>query len=278
VSVSRREVLRGLPRSTVTALRGHDVLLYGAGVTFYAAIALVPGLLIAARLLSAMLGRDAVLRFANSLSQALPSALGADRVGRAVIELGAGIGWTAVLVSLLPATVYGEGLRRAYVALTGLPDRLVGWRGRLAILPVLVVAPALLLAVLAVTPLISNLFGEGLGGRVLGVYVALNVDWLVVSVPLSWTFRVVAPTAMPWRTCLVGGFTVGAFISGFLQGFVLFLSLPIDLGAPFGGQKALGGAVAVLLWLWLLHLVVLVGWVATLQAHRARQGAVPATS
>ncbi|GAA4346084.1 YhjD/YihY/BrkB family envelope integrity protein [Angustibacter luteus] len=266
----RRDVLRALPRSTTAALRGHDLMLYSAGVTFYAAIALVPGLLIAARLLAAVLGRDALSRFADSLSDALPSELGADQVAGRALRLGAGIGWTAVLVSLLPATVYGEGLRRAYVALADARDRLVGWRGRLAVLPLLVAAPVLLLAVLAVTPLLSELFGEGLGGRVLGVYLALNVDWLVVALPLAWTFRVVAPDRLPWTTCVVGGLCVGAFVSGFLQGFVLFLSLPLDLGAPFGGESAVGGAIAVLLWLWVLHLVVLVGWVATRQAHLLR--------
>jgi membrane protein len=268
--VPRREVLRRLPAATTGALRGHDLLLYSAGVTFYAAIALVPGLLIAARLLSAVLGREALGRLSDSLTAALPSAMGADDVAGRVLLLGSSIGWTALLVSLLPATLYGEGLRRAYVALADARDRLIGWRGRLAVLPLLVAAPALLLAVLAVTPLLGELFGEGIGGRVLGVYLALNVDWLVVAFPLAWTFRVVAPDRLPWPTCIVGGLCVGAFVAGFLQGFVLFLSLPLDLGAPFGGETAVGGAIAVLLWLWVLHLVVLVGWVATREAHQLR--------
>jgi membrane protein len=45
---------------------------------------------------------------------------------------------------------------------------------------------------------------------------------------------------------------------------VLFLALPLDLGAPFGGLTVVGGVVAVGLWLFLLHLVVLVGWLLTL--------------
>ena len=52
-------------------------------------------------------------------------------------------------------------------------------------------------------------------------------------------------------------------MAGFLQGFVLFLTLPLDLGAPFAGQTSVGAVCAVLLWLWVLHMVVLVGWVAT---------------
>ena len=44
---------------------------------------------------------------------------------------------------------------------------------------------------------------------------------------------------------------------------MLFLALPLDLGAPFGGLTVVGGVVAVGLWLFLLHLVVLVGWLLT---------------
>ena len=56
----------------------------------------------------------------------------------------------------------------------------------------------------------------------------------------------------------VGALFTAACLSGFLQGFVLFLALPLDLGAPFGGLAVVGGVVAVGLWLFLLHLVVLV--------------------
>ena len=48
-----------------------------------------------------------------------------------------------------------------------------------------------------------------------------------------------------------------------LQGFVLFLSLPLDLGAPFGGLDVVGGVVAIGLWLFALHVVLIVGWLAT---------------
>jgi membrane protein len=96
--------------------------------------------------------------------------------------------------------------------------------------------------------------------------VALNVDWIAVSIPLAWTFRAVAPGGLSWRAAITGGFATGAFVSGFLQGFTLFLALPIDLGLPFGGLTAVGAVIAVLLWMWLLHAVVLYGYRATLTA------------
>lgn len=45
---------------------------------------------------------------------------------------------------------------------------------------------------------------------------------------------------------------------------MLFLALPLPLGAPLGGLTVVGGVVAAALWLFLLHLVLLAGWVLTL--------------
>jgi membrane protein len=82
-------------------------------------------------------------------------------------------------------------------------------------------------------------------------------------VPLAWGFRVVAGEPVRWPALVAGALFTAACLSGFLQGFVLFLALPLDLGAPFGGLVVVGGVVAVGLWMFLLHLVVLCGWLAT---------------
>ncbi len=265
-----RQVLSALPWAVRTQLRRQDLLLHGAAVTFYAAIAGVPLLMLAVRLATLLVGADRVRYLATTLERALPDSSGAGPVIRTVIDQAAGTSWFVALFAAFAASLYGEGLRRAYASLARVAERRTGWRGRLAVLPVLAVAPLLLLAVLGITPWLATLFDDdGTPGPVaLGVYVALNVDWIVVSVPLAWSFRVVSPDPPPWRLAIIGGFTTGAFVSGFLQGFTLFLWLPIDLGAPFGGNQAVGGWTAVLLWVWLLHLVVLLGYVATRQAER----------
>jgi membrane protein len=84
-----------------------------------------------------------------------------------------------------------------------------------------------------------------------------------LTIPLAWGFRVVGGGRVRWRALGAGALFTAACLSGFLQGFVLFLSLPLDLGAPFGGLSVVGGVVALGLWLFLLHLVVLVGWLLT---------------
>ncbi len=261
-----RAVLEQLPATTREHLRGKDLALHAAGVTFYAAIAVVPLLLVVGWLATLLIGEEQVRAFAQTMEQALPDTLGAGRVASEILDRATELGLVGALLALLPATLYGEGLRRSYASLRGSSDTAAGRRGRLAVLPVLAVAPLLLLAVLAITPLLDGLFGSGPGATALGIYVALTVDWLAVSVPLAWSFRVVAADPPAWRAAFVGAFATGAFVSGFLQGFVLFLSLPLDLGAPFGGLTAVGAASAVLLWMWWLHVVVLVGYVATHQA------------
>jgi membrane protein len=269
VATRWRDVTGQLWTATRDHLRGKDLALHAAGVTFYAAIAMVPMLLVAGWMATLLAGTDQVIAFARSLEQALPATLGAGRVASAVVGQATEIGPLGAMLALLPATLYGEGLRRTYASLSGLPDT-VGRRGRLAVLPVLVVAPLLLLAVLGITPLLADLFQSGPGPTAVGIYLALTVDWLALSVPLSWSFRVVAADPPPWRAAIIGGFVTGAFVSGFLQGFVLFLSLPLDLGAPFGGLTEVGAVTAVLLWLWWLHVVVLVGYVTTRQAVALR--------
>jgi membrane protein len=268
----KRAVVRALPGAVRRQLLEHDLLLHAAAVTFYAAIAVVPMVLLSGRLASAIAGRERVMVLAASLEAALPTALGAGAVARSLVEQASSVSWWVALFVVFPASLYGEGLRRAFASLAGVEHhRSIGWRGRLAVLPVLAIAPLLLLAVLATTPVLANLFREGPGPGALGVYLALNVDWIAVSVPLAWSFRVVAADPPPWRTAVLGGLATGAFVSGFLQGFVLFLALPIDLGAPFGGLVEVGVATAVLLWIWLLQLVVLLGYLATRQAHELRQ-------
>src|SRR3712207_9253027 len=81
--------------------------------------------------------------------------------------------------------------------------------------------------------------------------------------PTRRSSDLVAAGRLQWRAVLTGALLAAACLSGFLQGFVLFLSLPLDLGAPFGGLTVVGGVAAIGFWLFLLHLVVLVGWLLT---------------
>lgn len=124
--------------------------------------------------------------------------------------------------------------------------------------------PLLLYPLLLTVPVMAGLSATGGMGPTLGrVAVGFYGILAALTVPLAWGFRVVATGRVRWSALAAGALFTAACVSGFLQGFVLFLALPLDLGAPFGGLDVVGGVVALGLWLFLLHLVVISGWLAT---------------
>jgi membrane protein len=141
---------------------------------------------------------------------------------------------------------------------------MTGWRGRLTALPLLLVAPFLLYPLLLAVDYMADLAETGGVGPTVGrIAVGFYACLAALTLPLAWGFRVVGGGRVGWPALVSGALFTAACLSGFLQGFVLFLSLPLDLGAPFGGLTVVGGVVAVGFWLWLLHLVVLGGWLLT---------------
>ncbi|MFC3991471.1 YhjD/YihY/BrkB family envelope integrity protein [Actinoplanes siamensis] len=251
-------------RALLGPLRGRDLALHAAAVTFYSGIAVVPVALLAIWLTGLVAGADRVRRLTGRTIAALPDQIGAPRALAALIDAGLHLTPLLALASLLPATLYGEGLRRAFVSIYKTSgESLVGWRGRVLWLPLLAAAPALLLSLFLALPTTSSLWIRGGWWSVLGVVLSFLAAWLVLTPVVIWVFRYVAPGRPPWLpTVLIGSFTA-ANLSGFLHGFVLFCSLPLNLGAPFGGFDQIGGTVAVGLWLYLFHTIVLVGFAAT---------------
>ena len=252
-------------------LRGRDLALHAAAVTFYGGIAVVPIALLAIWVTGLIAGSDRVRWLTGHTIAALPDAIGAPRALAALIEAGLHLTPALAVASLLPATLYGEGLRRAFVSLREPGEALVGWRGRILWLPLLSAAPALLLAMFLALPATSGLWVRGGWYAVLGVVLSFLAAWLVLIPAVIWVYRYVAPGRPDWlATLLVGSFTA-ANLSGFLHGFVLFCALPIDLGVPFGGFAVIGGVVAVGLWLYLFHVIVLAGYAATWSASNYRR-------
>ena len=257
--------LRALPQT----LHGKDVALRAAAVTFYGGIAVVPGIVLGVWVVGFVIGADRVEALGDALADALPTAMGAPGAVTALVEAGTTLTSAAAFACLFPASLYGEGLRRAFASLTGARENWIGWRGRLLFLPAVLAAPLPLFVLLLAAPTVSGLFAAESGGRVLGVMVAFLVDWILVSAALIWAYRIVAPARAGWPAVIIGSFAAGSFVAGFVQGFVLFLAIPVDLGVPFGGFDHVGAAVAVGLWLYLLHLIVLVGYAATLRFDQA---------
>ena len=272
-----RAETRTLLRGVTEQLRGRDVALIAAGLTFYAGIAVVPLLLVALSLTTLVSSPATVRALGDRLGELLPAELGAPAAVRTLVDAGVSMDLLEFVLALLPLSFYGEGLRRALLRFTTEQDTLTGWRGRLLAMPLVAAFPALTYPLLLAASAMAELEerGNDVGSFLVGYYSVL----FALTVPLLWGYGVIAGgRRLCWPALLSGVLFTAACLSGFLQGFVIFLALPLALGAPFGGLTAVGAVVAIILWLFLLHLVVIGGWLLTQSLDdRLRRGAQPSS-
>src|SRR4051794_13283568 len=213
-----REAVGRLWQAVFGPLRGRDVALRAAAVTFYGGIAVVPIALLAIWVTGRVTGAGTVRRLTGHTIAALPSSIGAPHALAELIDAGLHLTPMLALASLLPATLYGEGLRRAFVSLRepDARDTAVGWKGRLLWLPTLAAAPALLLAMFLALPATSSYWVRGGWYAALAVVLSFLACWLLLTPVVIWVYRYVAPGRPNWPvTVLVGSFTA-ANLSGFL--------------------------------------------------------------
>lgn len=259
--------VRGLVRGTGRVLSGRDLSAAAATMTYFAGIAVVPWLLLAVWSMSWWYGADAAEARLLELRVLVPPDMGGRPSYDALVHAGTHLGWVGALVVLLPASFYGEGLRRAGLMVAPQPDRFTGWRARILVMLPVVVLPALAWVLFAVgdrlAPLAPEGGGGGAGDLVVRIVVGFLTVWLLLAVPTAWVFRHVLPGAVRWWVAVAGALATTSCLAGFLHGFQLFLSLPVDVGIPFGGLGVVGGVVAVGLWLYVLHVQVLAGWAVT---------------
>src|SRR4051794_4980386 len=125
-------------------LRGRDLALIAAGLTFYAGLAVVPLLVVAVALTAWLTSPETVRELGTRLAELLPDAIGAPHAVQRLVDAGVGLDPWHALLALLPMSLYGEGLRRALLRFSPQRDSLTGWRGRGLALPLLLVTPLVL--------------------------------------------------------------------------------------------------------------------------------------
>jgi membrane protein len=255
-----QEIARGLGRSHPDS----DLALWAAGATFFGLIGIVPIVLVSLRLAAALVGPDVLAQGVATAVAGIPQGHGAPEALRVLTATALRMSPLQTAVVLFPASLYGEGLRRAFLQLSPeRPNRFTGWQGRLALLPVVAIAPVLVLALLAAGPVVAPLYLAGGRSLILGVVIAFHVTFVLLSVALGLIYRLVGGR-IGIRALLLGSASTGAFVAGFLQGFLLFLAIPVDWSLPFGGLPVFGAVAALALWLYLIHVLVLVGYRLTL--------------
>lgn len=269
--------LRRLLADTYTDLRGHDVPLAAAGLTFYASVALVPLLLVALWLSALVLGGAQIRDFGETLANIVGSRHGLDRGVRQLTQAGTSARVVALVAAAMISTLYGEGLTRALARLapsdaprqdapdapTGAPPphRRIGvLRGRLAA-PLLVTASGVLIGGgLVIMAWLSSALGSSGKATVLGVYLAFLVCWAGATANVVLCYRVFGPQRLRLGPMLWGAAGAGSWIAGSALGFLLVLSLPTPLGRPFADSDALGTAALLAFWLYFCHIAVLLGY------------------
>jgi membrane protein len=272
---SLRTRAAALARATWARLQARDVMLLTSGLTFYAAIAVIPLLLLAVHLAGLVVGHDTLQGLVAALAAYAPAHLG---FRDALVELaarGASLEPWALAFALVPATTYGEGLLRAFHRIAEQPRRAPGVRGRLRALSLLATLPALVLVGLGAVAVLPDLLGTGAGATALGVYLTFWVVWLVAAGLLAVTYRFFSPTPLSRRALLWGTLGTGSFLAGMSLGWVLVLQYGITVGQAYGGSELLGAGVLFVVYLYLVQLVCLVGYAATLELSRRRRPSAP---
>jgi membrane protein len=263
-SGGRRARAEEFLRDTGRSFPSTDLALWAAGATFFGLIGIVPIALVSLRVAAVLVGPETVAAGVDAAISGLPAGHGTPEALRTLVDTAVGLSLLQSLVLLFPAGLYGEGLRRAMLQLAPASgERLTGWRGRLGLMPVVAVSPALVLAGLAAAPAVAPYYGPD-GNLVVGVVLGFHVTWVVLSITIVLVFRWVAAGRIGSRALLLAGPGTGAFLAGFLQGFLLFLAIPVEWSAPFGGLPVVGAVAALAFWLYLMHVVLLVGYRFTL--------------
>lgn len=244
---------------------GADITLIAASLGFYAIVSLVPLLIMVLWAVSILLGDQRVEEFARLVGRIAPKSIGADTMVQRVAELGTGLGVTAILAGLWPATSYGSGLVRAFDRLTGKQERMKGLRGRG--LALIVLLPLFVLGGLVASFAGSQAVGDGALGRTLGLVVALAAGFIGSSIAIALIYRIFPPWPLPWRSIALATGVTAAGVSLLSLVFVLYLSL----GANFEDHYATSGVAGIVLlavWLYLSNALLMIGYRIAIETRR----------
>ena len=266
------------------AVQEHRVTGLAAEVAFYAVLSIFPAILaIASALgsLDAIVGENAATRVRDALIEALEAALGADAgpivdaVERLFTESNTGLLGVGVLLTIYTASRGFNSVVKALDVVYDVPETRGLIRTRLLALALAggsLVMGALVMAMVVLGPL----FGQGpeLADRIgLGQVFVTLWTWarppLVFVVLVGWAatmFHLAPNHSTPWRADLPGAVVTTVLWLLGAAGFRIYLEVASDDANAVLG--ALGGALTLLLWLYVMGLGLLLG--AEVNAQRAR--------
>lgn len=252
----------------IERLRDRETLLFAGGLAYYSLISMVPALLIVAWIAGSILGEDRVESLAERLDEVAPGDVDVESFVQNLLQVGTGVGVTALVAALWPATAFGSGLVRALDAISLDQDpSMHGLRGRAKALAVLIVLPVIVIGGFAATALSTGVIGDGplltVVGWIVAVVSATVVSWIAV-LALHWWFGPADP-AIAARAAGAAVTAVGLAVMSL--GYVVYLSHGADWEERVAGT-GLAAAVLLALWLYLANLLVLGGYAVALAVDR----------
>lgn len=245
-----------------------------ASVAFYAVLSLLPAFLALAStlgVLDSIAGGDLAEEVQTEVLDFLRTILTSDADGTLdaaedlFTERRPGLLTFSLLAALWTLSRSFAALVRALDVVYDLDERRswIGLRGTAVSLAIgSVLAGAVMLVVFVVGPLLGT--GEDIAAEV-GLGDQFAFAWDVVRIPLAFVvlwlwaavvFHVAPNHRTPWRWDLPGALLTAVLWVLFSAGLRLYLEIAQAGNAVFG---ALGGALIVLLWFWLLSLAALIG-------------------
>ena len=255
---------RAVAPEVVRQIRRHDLVFYAAGLTFYAAIAVVPLLLVAWFVTSLMLGDEVVRTLTTALAAYAPTSLGLREAVESLGEVGPRLGIASFAAALVPATSYGDGLVRAVDRITGRDRRAKGLRGRLLALVFVASLPPVVMAELGAVAVLPGALGFTGRFDLVSVAVAFVVGWLSAGLLVGVLYRAFSPRPLAAGPLALGAALTGSFLSGMSLTWLFLLRFGVDVGIAFGGSDLLGTVVVAAVYLYLVQVVLLGGYVLTL--------------
>ena len=269
--MSRRPGLRldlsGLERAAPRWVRDvareagrEDILLFAAGLAFYALVSVAPLTILVLWITSLVIGDSKVQVLAEELRRIAPTNLGADKALQRIAALGTQVGVPAIVAGLWPATSYGAGLKRAFERLSSRKGRQAkGLRGRG--LALLVLLPLWVVGGLVSSYLGTTLLGEDLGARIVGVIVAVVTGFFGAAFGIALIYRIFPPDPLSWRAIAKGTAVTAAGVSVLSAAFSLYLGVAANFEQHYA-STGLAGFVLLAVWLFLSNTLLLVGFKA----------------
>ena len=257
-------VVREVAGEVVRHVRRHDLVFYAAGLTFYAAIAVVPLLLVAWFVTSLVLGEDLVRTLTLALSEYAPTSLGLQEGVQALGEVGPRLGIASFAAALIPATSYGDGLVRALDRVAELDRRAKGLRGRLLGLVFVAALPPVVMAELGAVAVLPGALGFTGRFNLVSVAVAFAVGWVSASLLVGVLYRAFSPRPIGRGALALGAALTGSFLAGMSLTWLFLLRFGVDVGIAFGGSDLLGTLVVAAVFLYLVQVVLLAGYVLSM--------------